>query len=517
MKTVRTGSLALLALWLWAPGVLAQETSYEVDLTRRADDRFRVTVTLDAMSLADSIFQFAATAPGTYQVMDIGRYVSDFRAFDASGGDVPVERRSTNRFRFAEPSRVRTVRYAVAETWDTPVREHPIYFMCGTSLEDDNALVSPHAVLGFPAARQAAPLRVRFLIPSDWRVGTALVPDADGWYRADDYDQIVDTPFLTGSTLTEATLTVGDVPVEVWVYSVQGKVKASSLLGAMRDMLTSAGAFLNGLPVDRYAFLWYFENAGAFPYANSGGAWEHNTSSEYVLAEPHTWTEQVGHGFTDIAAHEFFHVVTPLNIHSELIEHFNFRDPTPSRHLWLYEGVTEWASDIMQLRSDLISLPVYLARQAEKVVGDRTYFDPTLPLEKLALTSYTDEGQRQYGNIYMKGALVAELLDIRLLELSGGKRGLRELVLELSQRYGKDRPFPENGFYRIVTDMTYPEIGDFLDRYVRGGEPLPIAEYYAKLGIRFVDGDQPHFEIMKNATPAQVALRGAWLRIRPTS
>jgi predicted metalloprotease with PDZ domain len=310
---------------------------------------------------------------------------------------------------------------------------------------------------------------------------------------------------------------VGDVPVEVWVYSVTGKVGASDLLGAMHDMLTSAGAFLDGLPVRRYAFLWYFESADSFPNLSTSGAWEHSTSSEYVMAEPQTWTDQVGHSLTDIAAHEFFHVVTPLNIHSEIIEHFNFRDPTPSRHLWLYEGVTEWASDIMQLRTDLITLPVYLARQAQKLVVDRTYFDPTLPLETLALTSYTDEGQKQYGNIYMKGALVAELLDIRLLELSGGRRGLRELILELSHKYGKARPFPEDGFFQVLTDMTYPEIGDFLKRYVEGGERLPMAEYYAKLGIRLVDGEQPRFEIMKDATPEQIALREAWLRMRPAA
>jgi predicted metalloprotease with PDZ domain len=235
------------------------------------------------------------------------------------------------------------------------------------------------------------------------------------------------------------------------------------------------------------------------------------------MAEPARWTPAVGRGLTDIAAHEFFHVMTPLNIHSEIIEHFDFEQPTPSRHLWLYEGVTEWASHVMQLRSDLVQLPSYLDTQVEKIVTDRTYFDPDYSLLKLALTSYTDEGQRQYGNIYMRGALVAGLLDIRLLELSGGRRGLRELILELADRYGKDRPFPEDRFFDVVTEMTYPEIGDFFDRWVKAAEPLPIAEYYAKLGIRFVDGRRPHFEIAPDATPAQIALREAWMRGHPAA
>jgi len=501
---------AMLAVVLWARVGAAQVTSYEVNLLDRADDRFKVVVQLEGLGPADSIFQFAATAPGTYQVEDIGRYVENLRAFDGNGGDVPVARVSTNQWRISDPARVRTVRYAIAETWDTPVPEHTPYFMCGTSIEADNVFVSPHAVLGYPARRQAQPVRVRFDRPQDWKVGSALVPDAEGWYDADDYDQLVDSPFLMGSTLTEATLSVGDVPVEVWVYSKTGKVTAARLMGSMRSMLTAAGAFLDGLPVDRYAFLWHFEDA-------SMGAWEHSYSSEYVMAEPQTWTDAVGQSLTDMAAHEFFHVVTPLNIHSEIIEHFDFEHPTPSQHLWLYEGVTEWASDAMQLRSDLIQLPAYLDKVVEKILVDRQYFDASYSLRKLALTSYTDAGQAQYPNIYMRGALVAGLLDIRLLELSGGKRGLRELILDLAREYGKDRPFPEDRFFDIVTAKTYPEIGDFFDRYVKAAQPLPIAEYYAKLGIRFVDGDRPRFEIMKDATPEEVALRRAWLRERPAA
>ena len=171
----------------------------------------------------------------------------------------------------------------------------------------------------------------------------------------------------------------------------------------------------------------------------------------------------------------------------------------------------------MQLRSDLIQLPRYLNRLLQKIQIDRTSYDPHYSLRELSLTSYSDSGQAQYPNIYQRGAVVAGLLDIRLLELSGGKRGLRELILELAQRYGKDRPFPEDSFFDVLTRMTYPEIGDFFDRYVKRAEPLPIAEYYAKLGIRFVDGPEPRFEIMAHATPEQVALRRAWLTLRPVA
>ena len=243
----------------------------------------------------------------------------------------------------------------------------------------------------------------------------------------------MDSPILLGR-LTEARTRVTGVPVEIYTYSKTDKIKSAQLLGAMDGMLQAAGRFLGKLPVDRYTFLYHFEDRPA-------GAWEHSVSSEYVLQESE-FTDSVGRYVTDIAAHEFFHIVTPLNIHSEIIEHFNFVTPVPSQHLWLYEGTTEWAAHAMQLRSGLKTPEEYLDKMIQKMQIDRANFDSTYSLRELALTSYSDSGQAQYGNIYMRGALTAGLLDIRLLELSGGSRGLQDLIADLTRKYGKRRAFP---------------------------------------------------------------------------
>jgi predicted metalloprotease with PDZ domain len=478
--------------------------SYSVDLNRRADDLFHVTLRVAGLTDRNAIYQFAATAPGTYQVMNIGRYVKTFEAFDGLGRRVPAARIGVNQWRLARPARVRTIRYAITETWDSPL-DHPIYRMCGTSIENDHVLINPHAVIGYPEGLQAAPVRLRLAYPSTWQAGTALERGPDGVYVADSYDQLVDSPILLGR-LSKARLVVTGVPIDVYAYSETGRIKASQLLGAMSGMLHAAGGFLGRLPVDRYTFLYHFGDSAA-------GAWEHSFSSEYVLQEGE-FTASVGQRVTDIAAHEFFHIVTPLNIHSEIIEHFNFVTPVPSRHLWLYEGTTEWAAHDMQLGAGLVTPEDYLQTQIRKMQVDRQAFDTTWSLQKLALTSYSDSGQAQYGNIYMRGALTAGLLDIRLLELSHGRRGLRDLIVELTHRYGKRRAFPDSTLLDTLVAMTYPEIREFFDRYVVSAQHLPIEAYYAKLGITLVadpQGQPLRFEIDSNPTTEQLALRQAWL------
>ncbi len=479
--------------------------SYAIDLNDRADDLFKVTLTVEGLGAENGIYQFASTAPGTYQVMNIGRFVRRFEALDARGAAIPVERVSVNQWRLADPARVRTIRYTIAETWDTKVEQHQVYLMCGTSIEGDHVLINPHAVIGYPTGLQAAPIQLRLAYPSSWKVGTALERGADGSYTAKSYDHLVDSPILLGR-LSDARLMVTGVPVEIFVYSKADKIKAPQLLGAMDDMLEAAGRFLGRLPVERYTFLYHFEG-------KSAGAWEHSLSSEYVFEEGE-FTDSLGRYLTDIAAHEFFHVVTPLNIHSEIIERFNFVTPVPSQHLWLYEGTTEWAAHVMQLRAGLRSPEDYLQKTLQKIQVDRAAFDSSYSLRELALTSYSDSGQTQYGNIYMRGALTAGLLDIRLLELSGGEQGLQDVILDLTRKFGKQRAFPEASLVDTLVAMTHPEVRDFFARYVWESERLPIKEYYARLGIKLIeDADRRpvRFEIDPNPTAEQRRLREAWL------
>ncbi|MCL6099575.1 MAG: PDZ domain-containing protein, partial [Bacteroidetes bacterium] len=345
--------------------------------------------------------------------------------------------------------------------------------MCGTTIENDNVLLNGQCVFGYFHGMQKTPIEIKLDYPADWTVGTALKLDSNGFYDAPDYDYVVDSPILLGK-LTKATSKVENTTVDVYTYSKSGEINSEQVLQLLEDILSATSQFTEGLPVDRYTFLFHFENFSA-------GAWEHNYSSEYVIKDG-SLDDNRAKELKSMAAHEFYHIVTPLNIHSELISNFNFEKPTMSQHLWLYEGVTEWAARILQLRDYLMSLDDYLADLREKISMNDNY-DPKVSLVDLAL--HSTEMQDQYGNIYKKGAVVATLLDIRLLELSHGKKGLREVLNQLYRDYGANKPFSEKDFFDEFVKRTYPEIADFINKYIKGTEPLPIREYFAKLGIDY--------------------------------
>ncbi len=503
-------NLFLLCLAATVSQVMGQSLTYTIDVTQNTDT-FQVSIDVpQELPKTTKVFQFAATAPGTYQTQNIGRFVSGFKALNKKGKEIKTTFIAPNQYEISKPHKVKSIRYQVAETFDTQVSSYPVYMMCGSSIENDHTLINAHTVMGYFQGNQNDPLKIKVIGNPEWITGTALEQEG-GYFLAESFDHVVDSPILSGN-LTRAETKVADTPVRIFTYSEQGKFDSESLLTNMKDMLQASQKFLVKLPVDRYTFLYYF-----LPNpSGTTGAWEHSYSSEYVLGEQEP-TEQYMKQVTDIASHEFFHIVTPLNIHSEIIESFNFVEPTPSEHLWLYEGVTEWASNILLYRGGVTSFDEYVKNSiAQKILVNENYFDKSWSLSELAARSFTQEGAKQYGNIYYKGSLVAGYLDIRLLELSNGARGLREVMLELVDKYGKGNPFSEKTFFDDLVKMTYPEIGDFIHDYIQNSEPLPHQEYLNKIGLNYTrEGMKIQIRKMVNPTDQQKMLLEVWSKNLP--
>jgi predicted metalloprotease with PDZ domain len=299
-------------------------------------------------------------------------------------------------------------------------------------------------------------------------------------YNLDDYHHLIDSPLMY--CIPDTTIIkVADTEVLVSVYSPKGMVKSDFIGKNVEELLNAQKEFLGGeLPVDKYAFLFYFEDP--LRLASIQGALEHSYSSYYYL--PEVPQENLQQTLIDIAAHEFFHIVTPLNVHSEEIEYFDFNEPEMSKHLWLYEGITEYFAGLVQVKYDLISKDEYLNSMRVKMVNASSLYNDTLSftdLSEFTLDLYPD----QYNNVYQKGALIGMCLDIKLRELSNGSYGVQDLLQDLSSRFGKQTPFKDDELFDIIEEITYPEVREFIDTYIVDGAVLPYGEVFGSVGINY--------------------------------
>lgn len=481
MKALLTGFLGFLALQLQA-----QTYEYKVDLNQVKDDKIQVELKVPKLKQKDLYFHLPAMVPGTYSVYDFGRFVSNFEALDADGKALTVEHPDANTWKIINGRTAATIKYQIEDTWDTD-KSNVIFEPAGTNIDDDVFVFNNHGIFGYFKKYEKLPFRLTIDRPAGLFGGTALQRtggDADtDIFETDSYNSLVDNPILFAKPDT-ATIKVGQATVLIHTYSPTGRVQSKDLVADIQPILEAQRTYLGGtLPVDRYAFLLFLNKEGDFYLSGSAGALEHSYSSFYCLFEgdPSAISQTV----RDVAAHEFFHIVTPLNIHSKEIHNFDFINPEMSQHLWLYEGGTEYAAQHVQVKQQLVSIEQFLTTMSGKM-RQADMFNQSIPFTTMSKTCL-DENKSQYANVYLKGALINMCLDMRLRQLSNGSYGIQDLMLDLSKKYGIDKPFNDKCLFKEIGKITgyRKEMKDFFGRYVDGAEPLPIEELMTSFGIKY--------------------------------
>jgi predicted metalloprotease with PDZ domain len=180
-------------------------------------------------------------------------------------------------------------------------------------------------------------------------------------------------------------------------------------------------------------------------------------------------------------SHEFFHTLIPLGLHSREIANFDFNNPTFSKHLWLYEGMTEYFTIHMPVKQRMRSLDEFIRTVEGKISGMKK-FDNSVSFTELSknVMSMPDE----YMNVYSKGALINLCLDIELRRLSDGAFGVQNLVSDLMKKYGKDKPFNDDDLFDDIYEITgYPETKTFIEKHIEGTEELPLKETLRQVGL----------------------------------
>jgi predicted metalloprotease with PDZ domain len=476
----------------------AASYQYTVDLTKVVDDKLFVELTPPPVKTDEITFYLPKIVPGTYSIADYGRFVSDLKAFDKKGTALSVEHINDNAWKIKGATRLAKITYTVDDTYDTKLTATPIFQPAGTNIEaDKNFVMNTSGFFGYFEGMKNMPFTFNVIRQKDFYGSTGLIADKTNEplakltkekdpaaadkrvdvFTAENYDRLIDSPLMYSKADT-AVIKVGNTEVLIGSYSPNNMITAKQIAASVGEVLQAQKEFLGGkLPVDKYAFIFYFTDQPVTSY----GALEHSYSSLYYM--PEATIEQMNQQMRDFVAHEFFHIVTPLTIHSEEIHNFDFNDPKMSKHLWLYEGVTEYFAGSVQVKYGLISPEEYLNVMRQKMAAASQMLDtvPFTDISKYTLDKYQD----QYGNVYQKGALIGMCLDIKLRKLSSGKYGMQNLVADLGKKFGKSKAFQDDQLFAEITALTYPEIGEFLKRYVGGPEVLPYQEVFNLVGVKF--------------------------------
>lgn len=466
------------------------EVDVTIDLVNVKDDKVMVTITTPTFTTETTSFHIPKTVPGTYSEDDYGRFVEQVKAFDAKGNVLKVAKTDENSYTISEATKLAKITYLVNDSFDTEGgagfgESEDIFSPSGTNINAGvNFMLNTHGFIGYFKGKEETPYKLTVKHPASL-LGVSAMIDADNSDTSDvfvmpKYASLVEMPIMY-SKPDYTSFMVDDMEIIISVYSPTGKYTAKQITPNMETMMKAQKRFLG--PIDstkKYAILLYLSDVAAKD-AKGFGALEHPTSTVVVMPEV-MGLEMLQEQLKDVVSHEFFHIVTPLTIHSNEIQNFDFNKPEMSEHLWMYEGVTEYFANLFQVNQGLIDEAAFYERMAGKIAQSRQMND-NMSFTKMSKNVLNPPYKEQYLNVYQKGALIAMCMDIIIRENSNGKKGILNLMQELSKEYGTTKAFKDEELFGKITALTYPAVGEFLNKHVAGETPIPYEQYFAKMGV----------------------------------
>lgn len=514
-KTLLTVAFATLLLSCKSTIATATKTAPEVkvaiNLTEVKDDKVQVTVYAPKITTDQVTYSIPKIIPGTYSNDNYGRFIDNLQAYDAKGNLLLVKKSDDNTWSIDNAKKLNKITYLVNDTFDTEkgseFGQGDVFSPAGTNIEAGvNYMVNMHGFVGYFQNKEELPYRVTITHPETIWGATSMI-DLDSKNTSDEffssrYAELVENPVMYAKP-DFTSFTVDGMEITIAVYSPNGKITAESITPEMKKMMIAQKNFLGKINANKkYTVLLYLSSMKPDD-AKGFGALEHPTSTTVVMPEtiPLTMLQEQ---MKDVVSHEFFHIVTPLTIHSKEIQYFDFNNPKMSEHLWLYEGVTEYFANLFQINQGLITEEEFYSRIAEKIEQANGMND-TMPFTTMSANVLQEPYKTQYLNVYQKGALIGLCIDLIIREKSEGKRGILDLMQKLAAEYGVTKAFDDKELFDKIVSLTYPEVGDFLNTYVAGPTPIPYSNFLAKVGVApsitkapgnvFVKGQNPYVNI----------------------
>ncbi|WP_370213675.1 M61 family metallopeptidase [Mesoflavibacter profundi] len=480
---------------------LATQTAIEtsIDLSKVKDDKVPVTINPGRFTTETVTYRLPRVVQGTYSVSDFGKYIDSFKAFNYKGEELATSKIDTNTWTIADATNLDYITYYVNDTFDQEVSggiggEQP-FSPAGTNIEPTNYVLNLHGFIGYFDSLKNNQYKLDVTAPATFKRTSALQETSkksieDGSlitssYFAPRYFDITDNPMFYGELDVEE-FQVGDIKIVLSVYSPNKVHTAAKIKGVVETMMKAQKTYLGDInSTPRYDIYLYLSD-GTEGSPKGFGALEHHTSTVVVLQEDMPF-EALAESMTDVVSHEFFHIVTPLSVHSEDVHYFDYNQPTFSKHLWMYEGVTEYFATLFQVDQGLVDNDEFYGDILQKIQTAKNMND-SMSFTEMSENVLDEPYAPQYYNVYMKGALIGMCIDIIMREESNGQRGILSLMKELSNKYGKNKPFEDDKIIDEIIAMTYPSVGEFLNTHVVGGTPIDYNIYFDKVGLMMSEG-----------------------------
>jgi predicted metalloprotease with PDZ domain len=446
--------------------------------------------------------------PGFYRVEDYASQVREVSARTPGGQALKVERARMNRWTIQTGGASRVV-VSYALTCES-------HSVTTNWVGDDMAVLNGAATYLTLVDTGQRPRDVQVELPADWQQSmTSLEPALDGranHYRAADFDTLVDSPIVAGNPAVSEFEANASSHVVVHVGDSTGWDEKRAVAD-LEKLVQEHRRLWGFLPFERYVFLCVFRQGG--------GGLEHRDSTLLTSSAAAMRTPEEYLSWLNFVSHEYFHAFNAKRLRPIELGPFDYEREPRKTGLWVAEGITCYYDGLLTTRSKLATPRDFLVRLSGQI--DRLQKSPgrlRQTLERASADVWTTSfsglgGSNTTVSYYVKGPIVAFLLDARIRQATEGVKSLDDVMKLAYKRYSGAKGFTAEQFCKTAEDVAGIDLQEWFDMAVASTDELDYAEALEWFGLRFAPGNGEaktwRLEVRDDATAAQRANLKVWL------
>src|SRR5687768_8148736 len=314
--------------------------------------------------------------------------------------------------------------------------------------------------------------RLTLAMPDGWKAASGLESTRDPRTFTGSVELMLDAPIMIGS-ITEHDFQLAGVPHKVAFWSAPDgpSFDANAIVANVRKLSEETIRAFGPPPYPRYVFL--FQNGGQ-------AALEHLTSVNLGLSS-------TMEDLLEETAHEYVHVWNLMDVRPRERIGVKFRFAEPTGVLWWSEGATIMFADLLIRRA---RLPGESRTRLERLESSMARYlsSPGYYTKSAEEISRGDSHPLLLGNdsasTHLQGELLSTMLDLKIRDVTSGRRNIVDVMRLLSRRYDFNRGIVNSNIERAIADVCSCDIRPFFREYIYGAKKIDFDHYLSLIGVR---------------------------------
>lgn len=459
----------------------AVEISYTVTFPEAQAHYADVEMNISGLQQPFLDLKMPVWTPGSYLVREFSKNIESFSA-TANGKILYTPKNRKNSWHINTPGLATIIIKYRVYCFEISVR---------TSFVDaSHAFLSTTGVFLYPDKMLHQPSTIHIIPYKGWsRVSTSLetVHDDPFTLRSPDYDILFDSPIEVGNQ-DIFEFDASGVKYEVCMVG-GGNYDKERLKKDMAKIVVQETEVFGENPNKRYVFIIH-------NYMYGGGGIEHLSSTTLGAARNSYASESGYHNFLGLVAHEHFHLWNVKRLRPFVLGPFDYDNENYTTDLWIAEGFTAYYQDIILRHANLYPPEKYLTTIADNMSVIEN--QPGAKIQPLAEASY-DAWIKLYRpnentinttiSYYDKGAAVAMLLDLEIINNSKGKYSLDDVMMYMYDTYYKlkKKGYTDFEFKQGLEKFAGKKLDDFYKNYIYGLTPIDFNKYLNYAGYKLTN------------------------------